>query len=122
MAAALQRKVREIIDKIGPEVWDTTPKSLVARELAATLEQLETATDLHRRLHSSLLRAECRLGTALMQPQKPADRLRIASDLVNLETRRRELALIHHGRESELMHRLLKLLNQYVHLDSEDDG
>lgn len=121
LADRLRRKAQAIVEKQSPQLWESSPRSLIARQLALTLEELERAEEAHRRLKLGLLRAECNLDAVLMQPHGAGERLRIQSQLLTLEARRRELSLQEQERLSELTHRLLELVNRYVHVSPGDD-
>ena len=122
LAARLHRKARSIVEKQSPQLWDSSPRSLIARQLALTLEELERTREMHRQLMLGHLRAECELDTALLQPPRgPEERHRLQAQLIRLQMHRRDLALQEHQSMSQLTHRLLEFVNRWVHVVPEDE-
>lgn len=121
LARRLRRKAKAIIEKHVPHLWDSSPRSLIARQLALTLEELDQAREVQRSLELGMLRVECELDTALMQPHGPSERMRVQSQLVSLQTKRQELSIQGHSRTNEVTQRLLELVNRYVYLTPLDD-
>jgi len=121
LASRLRRKAQAIVEKQSTQLWDSSPRSLIARQLALTLEELQQMKEVNRRVHLGLLRAECEIDTALLQPTDNGDRPRLQAQLFKLQQHRRELALQEHQHLSDLSRRILELVNRWVHVSGEDD-
>jgi len=121
---SLEERVRDIRSRVR-EAEETTPLSLLEREIAFIGERLEGSREMHRDLMDRILRAECYVGSDLLaletyNPMVFAYRLKTRDNLKNkllrLDVERRQLIAAHVVREADLHERLLRLLAQHAHL------
>lgn len=110
------------MSRSSAQLWDSSPRSLIARQLALTLEELDSARETYEHVRLGLLAAECELGTALLQPQQSGDRLRLQGQILRLQEQRQDFALRRSEQENDLARRLLELVNRWVHVTPEDEG
>ena len=117
----LETRARGIANLVRAESWRATPSSTVSRDLSLALEAIDDFETLHRDLESSLVGAECFIGTELMRPLRDPDRIRLQSELLSIQAERRKLALARHHELGRLTYRVATLLKQHTYLAVDDE-
>ncbi len=116
----LRRKAETIVERHRAQIWDSSPRTLVARQIALTLEELDGLREARQSVHDTLLQAEAEFGTAMLQAAPAADRLRMQAQVLRLTERRQDFAASSSRGEAELAQRLLELVNRWIHITPED--
>ncbi len=118
----LEAQARRILEHPGSPA-DQPALSLIERQLAFTLHQLDEARRLHREIRGELHRTELYVYNELLRMQpRPFEyhdnrgfaRERLADKLAHIRTERRRLMVTEHDRHHVMHDRLLSLLNRHT--------
>ena len=122
----LETTARAIREKAAVPTAEATPASVLELQIAFWSEALDQTRAHHRDLLRSILRAECYVGTDLMQLDSYAPakiwhhrfdaRDNLKNKLLQLDAERRRLAATHDRDVRDVRARLLDLLVQHAFL------
>lgn len=122
----LEDKANELAAEKDIIKWDTSIPSLLRREIAMTVEQLEQIKFLTTDQMRRLLQQECDINTQMKEhrlgiPWYTASRFpeeqKLRQRLFDIEKDRRKLSTQHHDKRKTLEDRLLDLINKHEQLD-----
>ncbi len=117
----LEQRARELTRRNGWRDGKDPITAIVEREVALTLDHLDELRQVHRRIHRSLIRHECYLGTEIIQrePTPPAyedprlpERDRLRDRLRKIDEERRRWAAQYAKECQTLLDRLLSLVGR----------
>ena len=122
----LQQRARQIAaGSAGPQ-WDRSIPSSLRREIALTLDQMRRQDQLHKRQLLELLRAECAVGTDLLQLQQRIPRYtphhfpekeKLKKRRFDIDKERRALNQQRRDKVQSLEDRLLTLIHTHEQID-----
>ena len=121
-AERLELHAFELVRRGARRVEPDPIVSIVEQEVALTLDHLDRLREAHRRIHRSLLRHECYLGTAIIQrePRPPVyldprlpERDRLRDRLRKIDEERRRWTVQYVKERQSLLDRLLSLVNKH---------
>jgi len=122
----LEDRANELAAETGTVQWDTSIPSVLRREIALTVEQLEQIKFLTRDQMKRLLQQECEINTQMKEyrlgiPHHTAFRFpeeqKLQQRLFDIEKERRKLSTQYHDKQKTLEDRLLELVNKHEQLD-----
>ncbi len=125
---SLEDRAKELAAEISRTGWDTSIPSMLRREIALTVEQLEQLKFLTRNQMRGLLRQECDIHTEIMQQRQGIpwytqahfpDEQTWQQRLFEIEKERRKLVIQYHDKQKSLEDHLLSLINKHEQLDLE---
>jgi hypothetical protein len=125
-AKTLEEKANQLAAYPQKQQWDDSIPSMVRREIALTVEQIQRLRDRHDEQFHRLLRVECYVDTELMQmeqrqPQYASyhfpEKEKLKQRLFDIEKERRNLSLKLEEKTQNLETRLLDLINKHQQLD-----
>lgn len=125
MSDTLEDRARHTAQELDNRDWDLSVQSMVEREIALTVDQIDRFQQLHEELHRSLMQTECYIDSDLMQmeqrtprysPDRFPERDKLQRRLTEICRERRNLAITREERMRELHNRLLLLLNRHSQL------
>jgi len=125
---SLEDRAKELAADISRPGWDTSIPSMLRREIALTVEQLEQLKLLTRNQMRGLLRQECGIHTEIMQQRQGIpwytqahfpDEQTWQQRLFEIEKERRKLVIQYHDKQKSLEDHLLSLINKHEQLDLE---
>ncbi len=125
---SLEERASELAAEIDVYKWDTSIPSIIRREIALTVEQLEQIKFLTQDQMRRLLRQECDINTEILGYRQgipwytrahfPQEQ-QLKQRLFDIEKERRKLTTQYHDRRKTLEDRLLDLINKHEQLDLE---
>jgi hypothetical protein len=122
----LEEKANELAAERGMMQWNTSIPSMLRREIALTVDQLEQIKFLTKDQMRHLLRQECDINTSMKQfrqgiPWYTASRFpeeqKLKQRLFDIEKERRKLDIQYHDKRTTLEDRLLSLINKHEQID-----
>jgi len=122
----LEAKANQLAAYPHKKQWDDGVPSMLRREIALTVEQIQRLRDRHEEQFRSLLRLECEVDTSLMemkarQPQYAPyhfpEKEKLKQRLFDIEKERRNLSIRLEDKTQSLEERLLSLINKHQQLD-----
>jgi len=125
-AKTLEEKARQLADCPRKKQWDKSIPSIVRREIALTVDQIQRLRDRHNEQFLRLLRLECYVDTDLMQLEQRQPRYvsyhfpekeKFKQRLFEIEKERRNLSLRLEEKTQGLEEKLLSLINKHEQLD-----
>lgn len=125
-AKTLEEKANQLAAYPQKQQWDDSIPSMVRREIALTVEQIQRLRDRHDEQFHRLLRVECYVDTELMQmeqrqpqytPYHFPEKEKLKQRLFDIEKERRNLSLKLEEKTQNLETRLLELINKHQQLD-----
>ena len=125
-AKTLEEKANQLAAYPQKQQWDDSIPSMVRREIALTVDQIQRLRDRHDEQFHRLLRVECYVDTELMQmearqPQYASyhfpEKDKLKQRLFDIEKERRNLSLKLEEKTQNLETRLLELINKHQQLD-----
>lgn len=125
---SLEDRAKELAADISRTRWDTSIPSMLRREIALTVEQMEQLKFLTRNQMRGLLRQECDIHTEIMQHKQGIpwytqahfpDEQAWQQRLFEIEKERRKLITQYHDKLKSLEDHLLSLINKHEQLDLE---
>jgi len=125
-AKTLEEKANQLAAYPHKKQWDDSIPSMVRREIALTVEQIQRLRDRHDEQFHRLLRVECYVDTELMQmeqrqPQYASyhfpEKEKLKQRLFDIEKERRNLSIRLEDKTQSLEERLLSLINKHQQLD-----
>ena len=123
---SLEEKAEQLASVPTREQWDKSIPSIVRREIALTVDQINRQRDSHKKRLRQLLRTECSVGTDLMQleqrqprylPHHFPEKEKFKQQLFDIEKERRNLNLRLEKEGRGLEDKLLDLVNRHEQLD-----
>jgi hypothetical protein len=126
----LEKKARQL--KIGlkhDDSWDLSLPSMIKREIALTVDQIDQVRKLHDDQLDSLQKNECDINTELMQmedrtprysPYKYPEREKFMRSLLGIETEQRRIKVRTEERLRSLEKQLLLLMNKHEQIQTLD--
>ena len=120
----LEERARSLARKI---TWDPSVSSSIEREVALTLEHLDTTREFREEQLRRLLKAECYVESDLLKldSYRPRQyhfmfdsRDRLKNKLLQIDKERRQLLSTHLQETRELQGKLFNLLNQHAQTSS----
>jgi len=124
----LEKKARQL--KTGQDNWDLSLPSMIKREIALTIDQIDQMRKLREDQLDSLLKNECEVNTELMQmeertpnhsPEKYPEREKFMRSLLGIEAERRRI-MFHTEEKLRLLEKqLLMLMNKYEQIQTLDN-
>jgi len=118
---SLEEKAEHLASVPTRELWDKSIPSIVRREIALTVDQINRQRDSHEKQLRELLRMECSVGTDLMQleqrqpryaPYHFPEKEKFKQRLFEIEKERRNLSLWLEEKTRGLEEKLLDLVNR----------
>ncbi len=125
----LEKKARQLRAKLKQDSWDLSLPSMLKREIALTVDQLDQMRKLHNDQLGSLQKNECDINTELMQmedrtprysPYKYPEREKFLRSLQGIEAERRRTKAHTEERLRSLENRLLSLMNKHEQIQTLD--
>jgi hypothetical protein len=122
----LQQRARQIATGSAAPTWDRSLPSSLRRQIALTLDQMRRQDQLHERQLLELLRAECAVGTDLLQLQQRIPRYtphhfpekeKLKKRLSDIDKERRALNQQRQDKVQSLEDRLLTLIHTHEQID-----
>ncbi|QNN23342.1 hypothetical protein HED60_14000 [Planctomycetales bacterium ZRK34] len=122
----LEQRAREIVKRRADSIWDGSPLSVVEREMAMTLSQMDHLRHVRWRMRRQMFQLELRIDTRLIQltprSQLQPDyhqerRAKLRDKLEKLDQERRKLDLEHEKQLRPLQDRLIILFNRHRQLN-----
>lgn len=123
---SLEEKAEHLASVPKQERWDKSIPSIVRREIALTVDQINRQRDAHRKQMQKLFQAECSVGTDLMQLQQRIpqytpyhfpEKEKFKKRLFEIDKERRNLNLRLEKETRGLEEKLLDLVNRHEQLD-----
>ena len=123
---SLEEKAEHLASVPRREQWDKSIPSIVRREIALTVDQINRQRDSHENQLRQLLRMECSVGTDLMQlkqrqpryvPYHFPEKEKFKQRLCEIEKERRNLSLRLEEKTQGLEEKLLSLVNRHGQLE-----
>ena len=128
---SLEEKAHQLKRKLEQNNKDLTVPSMLKREIALSIEQIEKIRQIHEKQLQSLLEDECFVNSELMQmeqrtprysPRKYPEREKLQRRLLGLKAERRKLHANLEEKLRPLEDRLLSLLNKHQQLNTFENG
>ncbi len=125
-AERLEERARALTEQRTEKNDDRTLSSMLRRDIALTVNQIDDFRKLHERLRRNLHRIECYIQTEITQrePREPvyedrriAERDMLRARLLNVEQERRRLAVSEEERLQAMHGRLLALMNKRSYVE-----
>jgi ATP-dependent RNA circularization protein (DNA/RNA ligase family) len=122
----LEEKANQLAAYPFKDRWDDSVPSMLRREIALTVEQIQRLRDRHDEQFHRLLKVECYVDTELMQmearqpqyvPYHFPEKDKLRQRLFDIEKERRNLSLRLEEKTQSLEERLLSLINRHQQLD-----
>jgi hypothetical protein len=122
----LEDRADILVARAGAAAWDASIPSMLRREIALTLDQLEQVRFLTRDQQRRLLRQECDINTEIRSFQQSIpwytsahfpEEQTFKQRLFEIEKERRKLDQHYQDKRQALEDRLLALLNKHQQLD-----
>jgi hypothetical protein len=122
----LEEKANQLAAYPHKKQWDDSIPSVLRREIALTVEQVQRLRERHDEQFNRLLRVECYVDTELMQmeqrqpmyaPYHFPEKDKLKQRLFDIEKERRNLSLKLEEKTQNLETRLLDLINKHQQLD-----
>ena len=122
----LEDKANELAVECGMMQWDTSIPSMLRREIALTVDQLEQIKFLTKDQMHRLLRQECEINTEMKQSRQGIpwytsahfpEEQKLQQRLFDIEKERRKLDIQYHDKRTTLEDRLLSLINKHEQID-----
>ena len=123
---SLEDRANELAAENSIIQWDTSIPSMIRREIALTVDQLEQIKFLRKDQMRRLLRQECDIDTEIMQyrqcvpwytPAHFPEEQKFKQRLFDLEKERRKLTTQYYDKKRTLEDRLLDLINKHEQID-----
>lgn len=122
----LEDRANELAAENSIIQWDTSIPSILRREIALTVEQLEQIKFLTKDQMKRLLQQECDINTQMKESRLGIPRYttfrfpeeqKLQQRLFDIEKERRKLSTQYHDKRKTLEDRLLELVNKHEQLD-----
>ena len=122
----LEAKANELAELTPNQIWDVSIPSIIRREIALTVEQINQLKKLHKEQFLKLLRIECHVATDLRQlkqhipryaPYHFPEKEKFKQRLFEIEKERRNLSLRLEEKTQGLEEKMLSLINRHEQLD-----
>ena len=122
----LEDKANELAAERGVTKWDTSIPSMLQREIALAVDQLEQIKYLTKDQMRRLLRQECNINTEMKQHRQGIpwytqvnfpEEQKLQQRLFDIEKERRQLTTQYHDKRKTLEDRLLDLINKHQQVD-----
>ena len=122
----LEDKANELAVECGMMQWDTSIPSMLRREIALTVDQMEQIKFLTKDQMRRLLRQECDINTDMKQYRQSIpwytsarfpEEQTLQQRLFDIEKERRKLSTQYHDKRKTLEDRLLDLINKHEQID-----
>lgn len=122
----LEEKANQLAAYPHKKQWDDGIPSILRREIALTVEQIQRLRERHDEQFHRLLRVECYVDTELMQMEQRQPRYapyhfpekeKLKQRLFDIEKERRNLSIRLEDKTQSLEERLLSLINKHQQLD-----
>ena len=126
---SLEKKARQLKNEVEQDGWDLSLPSMIKREIALTVEQIDQSKKLRKEQLDSLQKNECEINTELIQmearapkysPQQFPEREKFMRSLLGVEIERRRLKAGIEERLRSLESRLLALMNKHEQIQTLD--
>jgi hypothetical protein len=127
---ALEKKARQLKAGLAQDSWDLSIPSIIKREIALTVDQLDQTRKLRDDQLDSLQKNECDINTELMQmedrtpknsPEKYPEREKFMRSLFGIEAERRRIKTYTEERLRLLEKQLLLLMNKHEQIQTLDN-
>ena len=127
---ALEKKARQLKTRLKQDNWDLSLPSIIKREIALTVDQLDQTRKLRDDQLNSLQKNECDINTELMQmedrtprysPYKYPEREKFLRSLQGIEAERRRAQVHTEEKLRSLEGRLLALMNKHEQIQTLND-
>jgi len=126
----LETKANQLEKSLDRDIWDISIPSMIKREIALTVEQIDRQQKLYEDQLSKLLQAECCINTELIQMEDRTpryathrfpEREKFLRSLLGIEAERRKLTTHLEEKTRSLEDHLLSLINKHeqITLDHE---
>lgn len=121
----LEAFARSSLEELKYGSWNTSPSSVIDREIALTLDHMDRMKDLEERQKKNLLDVECAIDTELMSMEARTPRYsdkrfpeweRFQRQLHQIESERRNMMAFHESQRQALEAKLLILMNRRAQL------
>ena len=126
---SLEKKARQLKAGLEKDNWDLSLPSMLKREIALTVEQIDQSRKLRKEMLDSLQKNECEINTELIQmedrtpkysSQKFPEREKFMRSLLGLEVEQRRLNAQAREKIHSLENRLLGLMNKHEQIQTLD--
>jgi len=126
----LEKKARRLKTGLTQDSWDLSLPSIIKREIALTVDQLDQTRKLCDDQLNSLQKNECDINTELMQmedrtpknsPEKYPEREKFMRSLLGIEAEQRRIKVHTEERLRLLEKQLLLLMNKYEQIQTLDN-
>ena len=123
----LEKKARQLKTGLKQDSWDLSLPSIIKREIALTVDQIDQTRKLRDDQLNSLQKNECDINTELMQmedrtpkdsPQKYPEREKFLRSLHGIEAERRRTKAHTEEKLRSLEGRLLALMNKHEQIQT----
>ena len=127
---ALEEKARQLKAGLKQDKWDLSLPSIIKREIALTVDQLDQTRKLRDDQLNSLQKNECEIDTEIMRleartpkysPQQFPEREKFLRSLQGIEAERRRTKAFTEERLRSLENRLLSLMNKHEQIQTLDN-
>jgi len=127
---ALEKKARQLKAGLKQDNWDLSLPSMIKREIALTVDQIDQMRKLREDQLNSLQKNECDINTELMQmedrtpkysPEKYPEREKFMRSLFSIEAERRRVEVYTEQRLRLLEKQLLILMNKHEQIQTLDN-
>jgi len=124
---SLEEKAEHLASVPKREQWDKSIPSIVRREIALTVDQINRQRDSHKKQLRQLLQMECSVGTDLMQleqriprytPYHFPEKEKFKQRLFEIDKERRSLNMRLEKEGRGLEEKLLSLVNRHEQLET----
>jgi len=125
----LEKKARQLKTGLKQDSWDLSLPSIIKREIALTVDQIDQTRKLRDDQLNSLQKSECDINTELIQmedrtprysPYKYPEREKFLRSLQGIEAERRRTKAHTEERLRSLENRLLSLMNKHEQIQTLD--
>ena len=126
----LEKKARQLKTGLKQDSWDLSLPSIIKREIALTVDQIDQTRKLRDDQLNSLQKNECEINTELVQmedrtprysPYKYPEREKFLRSLHGIEAERRRTKAYTEERLRSLEGRLLALMNKHEQIQTLDN-
>lgn len=123
----LEKKARQLKAGLKQDNWDLSLPSIIKREIALTVDQIDQTRKLRDDQLDSLQKNECDINTELMQmedrtpknsPEKYPEREKFMRSLLGIEAEQRRIKVHTEERLRLLEGRLLALMNKHEQIQT----
>jgi hypothetical protein len=122
----LEEKANQLAAYPQKQQWENSIPSMIRREIALTVDQIQRLRERHDEQFHRLLRVECYVDTELLQMEQRQpqyalyhfpEKDKLKQRLFDIEKERRNLSIRLEDKTQSLEERLLSLINKHQQLD-----